>query len=203
MLTKPINDSSSIFQRGSMRILSPTPPHDNSARATMVSTRDIIVRSFQHVENLLETINTVSSEDKFNALKQILELKVNFPTDKIQAIIEFTLSTANANELDEWIGWMKSRLAYFMNDCESKCNLFVQGSNSIEYRSSKNEGIYCIGFEVDDERLKTHRSFPYCLDRFLLQCNSYSNRRESMKISHKLISVQDWKLQPIQCLKEL
>ncbi|CAF4766331.1 unnamed protein product, partial [Rotaria socialis] len=156
-LSKSMNNSSSILQRGSMRILSPTPPHNNSARATMASNRDLIVQSFQRIENLLETINTISSEDKFNALKRILELKVNFPIEKIQTIIECTLSTDNPNELDEWIGWMKSRLAYFINDCETKCNLFVQRNNSIEYQSSKNEGVYSIGFEIDEERLKTHR----------------------------------------------
>ncbi|CAF1158592.1 unnamed protein product [Rotaria magnacalcarata] len=194
-LSKSMNNSSTVLQRGSMRILSPTPPHNNSARATIASTRDLIVQYFQRIENLLETINTISSEDKFNALKRILELKVNFPIEKIQTIIECTLSTDNSNELDEWIGWMKSRLAYFMNDCETKCNLFVQTNNSIEYRSSKNEGVYSIGFEVDEERLKTNRSFSHCLNRFLDQCNLYSNRRESMKISHKLISIHDWKLE--------
>lgn len=193
-----MTDSSSVLQRGSMRILSPTPPNNNSARATMASTRDLIVQSFQRIENLLETINTISSEAKFNALKQILELRVDFPNEKIQTIIELTLSSDNSNDLDEWIGWMKSRLAYFMNDCETKCNLFVQGNNSIEYRSSTNEGLYSIGFQVDEERLKTHRSFSHCLNQFLDQCNSYSNRGESTKISHKLISIHDWKLQQMQ-----
>jgi hypothetical protein len=190
-----MNNSSFVLQRGSMRILSPTPPNHNSARATMTSTRDLIVRSFQRIENLLETLNTISSEDKFNALKQILELKVNFPNENIQTIIEFKLSSDNANTLDEWIGWMKSRLAYFMNDLETKCHLFVQTNNSIEYQPSTNEGVYSIGFEVDEERLKTHSSFSHCLNQFLDQCNSYSNRGESMKISHKLISIHDRKLQ--------
>ena len=193
-----MNNSSSVLQRGSMRILSPTPPNNNSARATMASTRDLIVRSFQRIDNLLETINTISAEDKFNALKQILELKINFPNENIQTIIDFTLSSDNSNELDEWIGWMKSRLAYFMNDCETKCKLFVQGNNSIEYRSSKNEGVYSIGFQVDEESLKTHRYFSHCLNQFLDQCNSYSNLGESMKISHELISINDWKLQQMQ-----
>ncbi|CAF3835210.1 unnamed protein product [Rotaria magnacalcarata] len=74
-LSKSMNNSSTVLQRGSMRILSPTPPHNNSARATIASTRDLIVQYFQRIENLLETINTISSEDKFNALKRILELK--------------------------------------------------------------------------------------------------------------------------------
>ena len=184
-----------------MRILSPTPPNHNSARATMASTRDVIVRSFQRIANLLETTNTMSSEDKFIALKRILELKVDFPNENIQTIIELTLSSESSNELDEWIGWMKSRLAYFMNDCETRCDLFVQGNNSIDYRSSKNEGVYSMGFEVDEERLRTHRSFSHCLNQFLDQCNSYSNRGETMKISHKLMSVHDWKLQQRQRLE--
>ena len=178
-----------------MRILSPTPPNNNSARSTTASTRDLIVRSFQRIDNLLEAIDTTSSAAKVNALKQILELKVTFPDERIRSVIEFTLSCDDSNELDEWIGWMKSRLAYFMNECETKCHLFIQGCNSIEYRSTQNEGVYSIGVDVEEGNLKTHRYFPPCLNQFLDQCNSYPNRGESSKISHQLISVHDWRLQ--------
>jgi hypothetical protein len=93
---------------------------------------------------------------------------------------------------------MKSRLAHFMNDCEEECHLSIQTQNSIEYRSKNTEAFYSIGFQVDEQTLSHQRNFYYWLNQFLDQFNSYPNRKETMKISHKLISIHDWKLERMQ-----
>jgi len=152
----------------------------------------------QRVVELLDKINTITYEDKSNALKQILELNNDFPNAKIQSLIQLTLSCENEHELDEWIGWMKSRLAHFLNDCEEECHLSIQTQNSIEYRSKNTEAFYSIGFQLDEQTLNNHRNFNYLLNQFLDQFNLYPNRKETMKISYKLISKHDWKLERMQ-----
>jgi poly(A) polymerase Pap1 len=189
---------SSAFSRGSMRILSPTPPFNNAARSTINSTRDLIAEGFQRVVELLDRINTITCEDKSNALKQILELNNDFPNEKIKSLVQLTLSSETRNELDEWIGWMKSRLAHFFTDCENECYLSVQTQSSIEYRLNNIEGIYSIGFQLDEQTLGHHRNFYYCLNKFLEQFNLCPNRKDTMKISHKLVSIHDWKLERMQ-----
>jgi hypothetical protein len=93
---------------------------------------------------------------------------------------------------------MKSRLARFLNDCENECHLPIQTQSSIEYRSNNIEAMYSIGFQLDEQTLSHHRNFHYCLNKFIDQFNLYPNRKETMKISHKLISVHDWKLERMQ-----
>ncbi|CAF4571672.1 unnamed protein product [Rotaria sp. Silwood2] len=86
-----------------MRILSRDPPCNNIGHLTINSTRD-----------------------KSNALKQILELNNDFPNEKTKSFVQLTLSSENNYELDEWIGWIKSRFARFINDCAEKCHLNIQ-----------------------------------------------------------------------------
>ncbi|CAF4590867.1 unnamed protein product, partial [Rotaria sp. Silwood2] len=153
---------------------------------------------FQRVLQLLDTINTITCEDKSNALKQILELNNDFPNEKIKSLVQLTLSSENNYELDEWIGWMKSRLAHFINDCEEECHLIIQTQNLIEYRSNNTEAFYSIAFQLDPQTLIQHRNFSNCLKKFLDQFNLCPNRKESMKISYKIISTHDWKLERMQ-----
>ncbi|CAF4333596.1 unnamed protein product, partial [Rotaria sordida] len=117
-----LSEKSSVYNRGSMRIISPSPPYNNAGRSTINSTRDLIIQGFQRVLQLLNTINTITYEDKSNALKQILELNNDFPNEKTKSLLQLTPSSENIYELDEWIGWMKSRLAHFINDCEEECH---------------------------------------------------------------------------------
>ena len=191
-------EKSSARNRGSMRIISPSPPFNNTGRSTTNSTRDLIAQGFQHVVELLDRINTITPEDKSNALKQILELTNDFPNETIKSLVQLTLSSESRNDLDEWIGWMKSRLAHFLNDCENECHLSIQTQSSIEYQSNNTEAMYSIGFQLDEQTLSHHRNFSHWLNQFLDQFNLYPNRKESMKISHKLISTHDWKLERMQ-----
>ncbi|CAF0817431.1 unnamed protein product [Adineta ricciae] len=188
----------SVQNRGAMRIISPRPPYNNTARATMHSTRDLIVQGFQRVLSLLNSINTITVEDKLKALSHILQLSNEFPNEKVKTLLQLTLSGANTNELDEWIGWAKSRLAFFLNECESKCHLTFQTQNRIEYGTEKNQAIYSIGFPLDEVSLDIQRNFHYCLKRFLEQFDAYPNRKDTMTISHKLISAHDWKMERMQ-----
>jgi poly(A) polymerase len=192
------SEKSSVHNRGSMRIISPSPPFNNTGRSTINSTRDLIIQGFQRVTQLLDTVNTITTEYKLNALKQILELNNEFPSEKIQSILQLTLSGETSDELDEWIGWMKSRLAHFLNDCENECRLVIQTQSSMEYRSNNVEVCYSIGFQVDEQALNQHRNFHYCLNKFLDQFKLCPNRTDTMKISHKLISIHDWKLERMQ-----
>jgi hypothetical protein len=192
------SQKTSAQNRGAMRIISPSPPFNNTGRSTINSTRDLIVQGFQRVVELLDQINTSTSEDKANALKQILELTNDFPNGKIKSIVQLTLSCESEQELDEWIGWMRSRLAYFLNDCEEKCHLSVQTQNTTEHRSKTTEAFYSIGFQLDEETLNRHQTFNNRLNKFLDQFNLYPDRKETMKISHKLISIHDWRLERMQ-----
>jgi hypothetical protein len=181
-----------------MRIISPSPPFNNSGRTTINSTRDLIVQGFQRVLQLLKTMNTITSEEKSNALQQILALTNDFPNVKIKSLVELTLSCENSDELDEWIGWMKSRLAHFINDCEEDCQLVVQTQSATEHRSNNREATYSIGFQLDEHALIHHRNFTHSLNQFLDQFNVYQHRKETMQISHKIISIHDWKHQRIR-----
>ena len=105
-----------------MRIISPSPPFNNAARSTKRSTRDLIIQGFQRVVQLLDSINIITTEDKSNALKQILELNDDFPNEKMESIVQFTISSENTEEFDSWIGWIKSRLSFFFSDCEETCH---------------------------------------------------------------------------------
>ncbi|CAF1596974.1 unnamed protein product, partial [Rotaria sp. Silwood1] len=186
-------EKSSVHNRGSMRIISPSPPYNNTGRATINSTRDLIIQGFQRVLQLLDTINTISPEDKLNALKEILELNNDFPNEKVKSLVQLTFSSENSNELDEWIGWMKSRLAYFVNACEKECHLVIQTQSSIEYKSNNTEALYSIGFQLDPQTLIQHQNFSNCLKKFVDQFDLCLNRKESMKISYKIFSIHDWK----------
>jgi poly(A) polymerase Pap1 len=181
-----------------MRIISPSPPFNNTGRSTTNCTRDLIIQGFQHVVELLDRINTITSEDKSNALKQILELSNDFPNETIKSLVQLTLSCENECDLDEWIGWMKSRLAHFINDCEEECHLSIQTQSTIEYRSKTSEAVYSIGFQLDEETLSHHRNFYYYLNKFIDQFKLCPNRKETMQVSYKLISIHDWKLERMQ-----
>ena len=192
------SQKSSVHNRGAMRIISPISPFNNTGRSTFDSTRDLIVQGFQRVVELLDQINTSTTEDKTNALKQILELNNDFPNAKIKSFLQLTFSCGNENELDEYIGWMKSRLAYFLNDCEEKCHFTFQTQNTIEQKSETTEALYSIGFQSDEETLNRHQTFNNRLNKFIDQLNLYPNRTDTMNVSHKLISIHDWKLERME-----
>ncbi|CAF1590721.1 unnamed protein product [Rotaria magnacalcarata] len=183
----------SVYQRGSMRIISPSPPFNNAARSTKKSTRDLIIQGFQHVIQLLDSISTFTTEDKLNALKQILELNNNFPNEKMESIVQLTISSENADELDSWIGWIKSHLSFFFSDCEEACHYTFQPQSAIEYQSNKSVALYAIAFQVDSIALKQSQKFITRLQKFTDQVNSFLNRTNSMKFSHQIISKDDWK----------
>lgn len=199
-LSKQINQlqKSSPHCRGIMRILSPIPPFKNSARSTIKSTRDLLVQGFHHVLELLDQLNTVTSEEKTHALQQILQINHEFPASNIKSVLELTLSCENEDDLDSWTGWMRARLAYFLTDCEQKYHYFVQTQNTIERRSKSTEALYSIGFAVEGEILNERQSFLNRLTKFFDDLNSYSNRTDTMKISHRIISIHDWKLERMQ-----
>ncbi|CAF3304625.1 unnamed protein product [Rotaria sp. Silwood2] len=197
---KPITYSGrpSVYQRGSMRIISPSPPFNNAARSTKKSTRDLIIQGFQRVVQLLDSINTITTEDKSNALKQILELNNDFPSEKTESIIQLTISSQNTDEFDSWLGWIRSRFSFFFSDCEEACHYTFQPQNAIEYQSNKIEALYSIAFQVDSTTLQQCRKFTVCLKKFIDQVNSFSNRTKSMKFSHEIISIDDWKLKQMK-----
>ncbi|CAF3602493.1 unnamed protein product [Rotaria sp. Silwood1] len=194
---KPITYSErpTVYHRGSMRIISPSPPFHNAARSTKRSTRDLIIQGFQRVVQLLDSINTITTEDKLNALKQILELNNDFPNEKTESIVQLTISSENTDEFDSWIGWIKSRLSFFFSECEEACHYTFQPQSTIEYQSNKNKALYAIAFQVDSTTLQQSRKFTDCLQKFINQVNSFLNRTKSMKFSHKIISIDDWKLE--------
>ncbi|CAF4383729.1 unnamed protein product, partial [Adineta steineri] len=135
-----------MHNRGTMRILSPISPYNNTGRTTTNSTRDLIIQEFQRVVDLLNRVNTITTKDKANALKLVLELNNDFPNQTIQSLLQLTLSCENVNDLDEWIGWLKSRLAHFMNGMENECHLIIQTQSSIEYQSNNTEALYSSFF---------------------------------------------------------
>ncbi|CAF0878678.1 unnamed protein product [Adineta ricciae] len=151
-------DETSEVSRGSMRILCPTPPFNNSARSTTTSTRDLIIQGFQQAYEILE--KTANYED-------ILRLPNQFPHKTIQSIIQLTLSGQTINELEHWLGYMKSRLAHFSTDCEEECHLFVQTDTKTEKRDTDLERFYSVGFQVDEQVLSRHRQFYYVFNKFL------------------------------------
>lgn len=164
--------------RGSMRILCPNSPYNNTSRSTINSTRDLIIQAFQTAQN--------------KTLKNILQLSNYFPDRKIQSILQLRLSGATLNELNQWIGYMKSRLAHFLTDCENDCKLFVQPNTTIEIRNQLLERFYSIGFEQNEQILSHHRDFYYSLNKFLEQFQIYPYRNETMKISYTLMSIKHW-----------
>ncbi|CAF3680828.1 unnamed protein product [Adineta steineri] len=192
------SEQKSMYNRGTMRILSPISPYNNTGRTTTNSTRDLIIQEFQRVVDLLNRVNTITTKDKANALKLVLELNNDFPNQTVQSLLQLTLSCENVNDLDEWIGWLKSRLAHFMNGMENECHLIIQTQSSIEYQSNNTEALYSIGFQLNQELISQKRNFTYFLDKLLDQFNQYPNRKETMKISYKLIGIHDWKLVRMQ-----
>ena len=183
--------SSSTDYRGSMRILSPSPPFNNTARSTINSTRYLIIQGFQHAHQIIEK-KTKPYED---ILTDILRLAKQFPDKTIQSIIQLRLSGQNVNELNQWIGYMKSRLAHFITDCEDECNLFVQTDNTVEQRNNDLERFYSIGFQFNENMLSCHQEFYYYFNKFLNQFRICSFRTETMQISYKLMSIHDWNIE--------
>jgi hypothetical protein len=181
------SDQSSIDNRGSMRILCPSPPFNNASRSTINSTRDLILQGFQHVNQIIE--KNINYED---TLREILQLSNHFPDKTVQSILQLTLSGETINELNQWVGYMKSRLAHFLTDCEEECNLFVQTDTKVEIRKKLLERFYSIGFQVNEQIVSRHRQFYYSLNKFLDQFKLCSFRSETMKISYKLMSIHDW-----------
>ncbi|CAF4589160.1 unnamed protein product [Rotaria sp. Silwood2] len=181
------SDQSSIENCDSMRILCPSPPYNNTSHSTIDSTRYLIIQGFANVHKIIE--KNLQYED---TLKEILQLSNHFPDKTIQSIIQLTLSGKTISELNQWIGYMKSRLAHFLNDCQNECNLFVQTQNNVEIRKQNLERFYSIGFQLNEHIISRHRQFYYCLNKFLEQFIICSFRSDTMKISYKLMSIHDW-----------
>jgi len=166
--------------RGSMRILCPTPPYNNTARSTINSTRCLITQAFRLA------CETNSSE--------LLQMSHLFPDQRIQSILQLTLASQTLTELNQWIGYMKSRLAHLLIDCENNCDLFVQTDTKFISGKHSLERIYSIGFDRNEYVLSRHREFYYSLNRFFDQLKNYPHRKETMTISYKLISIKDFAL---------
>lgn len=169
---------SSCDNHGSMCILCPNSPHNNASRSTINSTRYLIIQAFQDALN--------------KNFEDILRISNEFPDKTIKAIFQLTLSGETLNELNQWIGYMKSRLAHFLDDCENECNLFVQTDNKIEIRKKSLERFYSIGFQLNEQILSRHRDFYYSLNKFLDQFKICTFRTDTMKISYKLMSINQW-----------
>ncbi|CAF4449197.1 unnamed protein product, partial [Adineta steineri] len=116
----------------------------------------------------------------------------------IQSILQLTLCGQTISELHQWVGYMKSRLAHFLTDCEEDCELFVQTDTKIEIRKKNLERYYSIGFQVNEQILSRHRQFYYSLNKFLDQFKLCSFRSDTMKFSYKLMSINDWNNQRTQ-----
>jgi len=167
-----------------MRILCPNPPFINTSRSIINSTRYLIIQAFQNACG--------------KTCEDILQLSNQFPDKTIQSIFQLKLSGETINELNQWIGYMKSRLAHFLTDCEDECDLFIQTDNKIELRKKSLERFYSIGFQLNEQILSRHREFYYCLNKFLDQFKLCSFRSETMKISYKLMSKNDWDKERLQ-----
>ena len=164
--------------RGAMRILCPSLPYNNTSRSTINSTRILIIQAFQNAQE--------------KSLEDLLHSTDQFPDQTIQSILQLTLSGETISELTQWIGYMKSRLAHFLTDCENDCDLFVQTDTKLEIRKNSFESFYSVGFQLNENVLSRHREFYYSLNRFLDQFKTYSLRSKTMKISYKLMSIKDW-----------
>ncbi|CAF4050962.1 unnamed protein product, partial [Rotaria magnacalcarata] len=177
----------SVDSRGSMRILCPSPPYINTSPSTINSTRQLIIQGFQNAQKILE--KNLKYEER---LKEILELSNNFPDKTIKSILQLKLSVKTLNELNQWTGYMKSRLGRFLNECQDECNLFVQTQNNLETRNDNLERFYSIGFQLDEQILSRHRKFYNSLNQFSEQFIICPFRTDTMKISYKLMSILDW-----------
>jgi poly(A) polymerase Pap1 len=195
---KSSSSSTSIRNRGSMRILCSSPPYQNTARSTTDSTRDLIHQGFRRAHEILDTVNTITSDDQFNALKKILQMTSDFPNDKVRSLLQLTATATTISELHEWIGWIKSRLVYFLQDCEHECHLNVQTQNFMDISSKHIEASYSFGFSLDEQILMTYRQFPHYLTKFIDQCHSYSSRKDTMLLKYKFFTIHDWKMQYTQ-----
>ncbi|CAF0914485.1 unnamed protein product [Adineta steineri] len=187
------SDPANVDNRGSMRILCPSPPFNNTSRSTINSTRNLIIENFQYVHNIIEKTKNYN-----DTLKEILQLSNQFPNKTIQSILQLTLCGQTISELHQWVGYMKSRLAHFLTDCEEDCELFVQTDTKIEIRKKNLERYYSIGFQVNEQILSRHRQFYYSLNKFLDQFKLCSFRSDTMKFSYKLMSINDWNNQRTQ-----
>ena len=179
-----------FLNRGAMRILCPSPPFVNSSRSTIKSTRQLLIEAFQEVSILLG-----ASESNEECLRRILSLPGRFPHRSIQSIIQLRLSGRTLSELMQWIGWVKSRLARFLAECEDDCGLFVQTQHTVEFRGDPLERFYCIGFTDDVRVLSRHGPSKESLDRFFDQVRCCSYRTGTMKLSYKFLAIADWLLQ--------
>ena len=165
--------------RGAMQILCPSPPYDNSSRSTINSTQSLIIEGFRQA---------CEKEDD-----AILELSHRFPHSTIQSILQLTLAGQTINELNQWVGYMKSRLAHFLIECEDNCRLFVQTDHRMECRDKPLERFYSLGFQLNEEIVSRNREFYYALNKFLDQFKSCVWRTNTMKFSYKLMSIKQWR----------
>ena len=164
--------------RGTMQILCPSPPYDNSSRSTTHSTQQLIIQAFRQ------------ACDEENEM--ILDLVNEFPDSTIQSVLQLTLSGQNITELNQWIGYMKSRLAHFLTDCEENCQLFIQTDHRVESRGNALERFYSLGFQFNEKFISRHQEFYRALKKFLDQFIVCPWRTKTMKLSYKLVSIKQW-----------
>lgn len=165
--------------RGAMQILCPSPPYDNSSRSTTRSTLQLIVQAIRQAHD--------------EETEAILDLTNEFPDPSIQSIIQLTLSGQNITELNQWIGYMKSRLAHFLTNCEDNCQLFVQTDHRVECRGNTLERLYSLGFQSKENAISRDQEFSQTLRKFLDQFIICPWRTKTMKLSYKLVSIKQWR----------
>lgn len=172
------------LNHGAITIHCPTPPFSNSARSTIRSTVQLVVEAFQCGASLLTPANASS-------LRSLLDQSSIFPHARIRSALELRLSAKNTAELDAWLGWLRSRLARFLTDCENDCQLFVQSQPKMECRENELQRFYSIGFSTDANTLAKDRAFYHCLDDFLRQFHTCPYRTSTMLLSYKLIPMSN------------
>jgi len=174
---QPTDDSEQYeyINRGAMSIYCPTPPYPNSTRSTIRSTIDLFVEALK----------------KRSPIPCLLDQTSLFPHERIQSLIELRLLAKDLAELDAWTGWLKSRLARFLTDCENECQWFIQCQSKIEKRDKENERYFSIGFSQQATLLSKNRDFCRCLDYFLDKFRTCPYHTQTMQFFYKLISVSD------------
>ncbi|CAF0892392.1 unnamed protein product [Didymodactylos carnosus] len=117
------------------------------------------------------------------------------------SILQLKLTAHNLLELGEWIGWTKSRLPRFLNDCDNEYQLYIQTKNQFDLSRNESDvdasyvATYLFAFAEACENLSRNRAFYYCLNSFIDQFTLCPYRTPTMKLSYKLISRHDWAME--------
>lgn len=180
-----------------MRIYCPS-SNDNSARTTIRSTQNLIVQSLEETSNLFETVNTTTTDEKYSALENVLKKNCFFPSGKARTLLELKIKAENQFDLLDWSSWVKSRLVPFFDDLNMECNLNIEPSNKLERRTDPNEIFYLLAFQTEQEDFATKNNFQAALKKFFGQSLAFKSRNKSMDLTHRLVSIEDWKLEQMK-----